>query len=288
MHILLILLLPILAFAVPFRAPPRGSIAPYLSGDTFRAYCDFAYDEITPYFPPTSVKRGSTIFVNGDYLQKFFQRIHPQIKVPYILISHNTDMPIPGNFRNYLDDDKIIAWFTQNQDETVHPKLHTLPIALENRQWKPTNVQTIQRVNGMHLSKTHLVYCNFSPTSYLPERPYVQALFKDAPFVYFAERKEFDPYIEDIASSKFVISPRGNGLDTHRLWETLYSGSFPVVKTSSLDTLYQDLPVVIVSEWTDVTEEFLHQKYEELTAKTYSYDKLYTNYWFRWIDSYKK
>ena len=93
--------------------------------------------------------------------------------------------------------------------------------------------------------------------------------------------------MEDLASSKFVISPRGNGLDTHRIWEALYVGSFPVVKTSSLDPLYADLPIVIVQDWTDVTEEFLNQKYLEFTSKTYLYDKLYTDFWFNWINTYK-
>ena len=28
----------------------------------------------------------------------------------------------------------------------------------------------------------------------------------------------------------FIISPPGNGIDTHRVWETIYAGSYPVVE----------------------------------------------------------
>ena len=85
--------------------------------------------------------------------------------------------------------------------------------------------------------------------------------------------------MEELSSCRFVAAPRGNGLDTHRLWEALYVGSYPIVKTSSLDSLYADLPVVIIRDWSEVTEEFLQKKYKELQQKSFSWDKLYLSYW---------
>jgi hypothetical protein len=82
-----------------------------------------------------------------------------------------------------------------------------------------------------------------------------------------------------------VISPRGNGLDTHRLWEALYLGSLPIVKTSSLDLLYQNLPVLIVQEWEQVTEELLRKKAKELTHS--NPEPLTIYYWLDQIDSYR-
>ncbi len=274
--------------AALFRYPPRRSIAPYVSGDTFRGYADFAYDELALPFSPASVKKGNTIFVGGDYVPNFFLKIHPWIREPYILITHNSDYSFPGEYSWALDDSKLIAWFTQNQDATVHPKLHPIPIGLENRQWKPTNVETLQKTNAMRLAKTYLAYFNLAVSSFSSERSIVYAFLGHAPFVYYSERKSYDPFIEDLASSKFVISPRGNGLDTHRIWESLYVGSFPIVKTSSLNALYEGLPIVIVDNWDEVTEEFLERKYSELKSQSLSYEKLYTEYWFRQIDAYKK
>ena len=28
---------------------------------------------------------------------------------------------------------------------------------------------------------------------------------------------------------KFVVAPLGNGPDSHRIWETLYAGSIPII-----------------------------------------------------------
>jgi hypothetical protein len=61
----------------------------------------------------------------------------------------------------------------------------------------------------------------------------------------------------------FVISPYGNGLDCHRTWEALLLGCFVIVKKGPLDPLYAGLPVVIVSNWSDVTHELLNSTYEE-------------------------
>ena len=51
----------------------------------------------------------------------------------------------------------------------------------------------------------------------------------------------------------FELSPQGNGLDCHRTWEALILNTIPIVRTSSLDPLYEGLPVVVVAEWADVT-----------------------------------
>ena len=45
------------------------------------------------------------------------------------------------------------------------------------------------------------------------------------------------------------MSPQGNGLDCHRTWEALILKTIPIVRTSSLDPLYEGLPVVVVHEW---------------------------------------
>ena len=55
----------------------------------------------------------------------------------------------------------------------------------------------------------------------------------------------------------FSISPHGNGLDCYRTWEDLILGCIVIIKTSSLDSLYEGLPVVIVKDWSEITEKTL-------------------------------
>ena len=39
-----------------------------------------------------------------------------------------------------------------------------------------------------------------------------------------------------------------------------------IVKTSPLDVLYQDLPVIIVQDWKNITEEWLHRAFKEYSG----------------------
>ncbi len=282
-----LLLFPLLLFAVPW-IPGREPIDPFISGDTFRAHADFVYDELDRSIEPETVPPKSTIFTNGDFLDEFFEQVHPRIGAEYILIVHNTDRPIPGHHRDRLDDPKILALFTQNLDTTAHPKAHPLPIGLENRHWNRLNRETLQEFKAKQLEKTHFLYCNFAKETYPAERELVMKLCGYKPYTYTCRRKPYRLFVEDVAKSKFVLAPRGNGLDTHRLWEALYAGSYPIVKSSPIDSLYEGLPVVVVKEWEEATQEFLRKKYEELSGRNdYKWEKLTIDYYLNQINEYK-
>jgi hypothetical protein len=49
--------------------------------------------------------------------------------------------------------------------------------------------------------------------------------------------------------SLFVVCPRGNGLDTHRVWEALYLGSIPIIKKSEYFAALKGWPVWTVDTW---------------------------------------
>uniref|UniRef100_A0A914Q3P7 Exostosin GT47 domain-containing protein n=1 Tax=Panagrolaimus davidi TaxID=227884 RepID=A0A914Q3P7_9BILA len=61
-------------------------------------------------------------------------------------------------------------------------------------------------------------------------------------------------------NSKFVLSPPGNGIDPHRTWESLAMGAVPIVlNQSEFQSLFDDMPVMVVNDWTEVTEESMSQ-----------------------------
>jgi hypothetical protein len=89
----------------------------------------------------------------------------------------------------------------------------------------------------------------------------------------------------------FVLSPFGIGMDCHRTWEALCLGCIPIVKTSSIDNLYNDLPVLIVKEWKVITIELLNDTISTFKAKIenneFNIEKLNLSYWLQLINSYK-
>jgi len=268
----------------------RPSSTPYISGDTFRNMANFFVDQMRLPINPDNIKNGDIIFVVPDLLNYFFTELHPKITSRYILISHNGDVPAPGNYAYMLDDPKLIGWFAQNADIKYHPKLVHIPIGIANRYWPHGNIDILKELLPQipSVKKTHLLYLNIALKNNPSVRNEVVQLFSTKSFCYSPAEKPWRSYLMDLAHSKFILSPRGNGLDCHRTWEALYMGSIPIVKTSTLDRLYEDLPVVIVNDWNEVNPEFLEKEYNEFKSKVFNAEKIYATYWINLIKSIQK
>jgi hypothetical protein len=275
----------ILVYGAPLSSGERGSSAPFISGDSFRSYADHIFDETGQKFHPKKVKPGDLVFVKTDYFETFFTLYHPKIRSPYILLTHNSDHSAPGLFRRYLNDPKLLAWFAQNVEGDPHPKLHPIPIGIANKCWDHGNPQIFadHLPRASNRDRPILCYLNFEPGTYPPERPYVRDLFAHQPWCFVSKSKPMPEYLNDLCHSKFVLSPRGNGIDCHRTWEALLMGAIPIVRTSSLDPLYEDLPVLIVKNWEIITEAYLNEQYEILKRRSYNHKKIFIEYWINCI-----
>lgn len=262
----------------------RESSVPFISGDSFRAIAQHIYDETKQKFDPQKVKYKDTVFVKTDYLETFFNNMYPSIVYPFILITHNSDYSAPGKFKKYLNETKILYWLGQNPDISFHPKFIPIPIGIANRCWGHGNVNNFKKYSeafAKNQEKKYLLGINFRTGTAPGARNQVYALFSSKLFCANIFNKDHAKYLELMAQTKFIISPPGNGLDCHRTWEALLVGTIPIVKSSTLDPLFADLPVVIITDWNQVTEEFLHRKYDEIQAclDTFDLEKIYFAYW---------
>lgn len=281
-----------LCFAMQILATDfiRLPFKPFITGDFFRSKANYLYDETNSNLDPKLVKENDIIFVRSDKLKDFFKKIHPHIVNKYILISHNSDEDISYNYFTDYNLETIKIWLAQNL-LYAHDKIIPIPIGLENRycgiKKYPIFYESYKKkCLGI---KKNLVYLNCNPGTCLKERSRVYSIFKDCSYCKTVITPiNYCYFLNDILSSHFVLCPRGNGLDTVRLWETLYLGSIPIVKSSGMDSLLCNLPVLIIDDWTDINEPFLIQKMDEIKSKKYNLDFLYTDYWEKLIDFYKK
>jgi hypothetical protein len=149
------------------------------------------------------------------------------------------------------------------------------------------NKKVVIEVMNEKISKTNLAYINFNISNYPIERQPVWDKFSTKDWVILGSientiegRKKF---LREIKSSKFVFCPRGNGIDTHRLWETLYMGSFPIVRYEDAHHLFTDLPILFINDWDEISEDYLNSKYDEFINKDWNFDKLKLNFWTNFI-----
>jgi hypothetical protein len=80
----------------------------------------------------------------------------------------------------------------------------------------------------------------------------------------------------------FVLSPHGIGLDCHRTWEALALGHIVLVCSSSLNDLYSGLPVIPITNWSDITPGMLQEWLDRYCCNSEAklqYPKLKSRYW---------
>lgn len=93
---------------------------------------------------------------------------------------------------------------------------------------------------------------------------------------------------KNITNYAFVLSPFGVGMDCHRTWEALCLGSVPIVCAPNFRKLFEDLPVLIVNNWSDINETLLNETIETYKTKTFNFDKLQLKYWRTLINNSTK
>lgn len=279
-----------------------ASSYPFISGHTFRAFCNHVLDQNSGTLSPDVIKNGDTIFLQTDppYIVKFFSEIFPFIKNSFIIVSHYGDWSIPGlqtylggkyqfDLKSYLDSPKIIAWFAQNAD-IKHPKLTPIPIGFASRCWLHGDIENFKKAAAITpplTEKKALVYLNWSLNTN-PVRKKLMAYFEHKHFCYRAESKAHLAYLEEMKQYRYVLCPPGNGQDCHRFWEALLVGSIPIVQHSFLDDLYSELPVIFVHDWNEVTPDFLETEYKKVKNKKFNMNKIYIQYWFDLINDCKQ
>lgn len=283
--------------ATQLLSTPTGpSSEPYLSGDTWRNHVDYVLSDHER-FQPEDVQQGDIIYVEQDSLSDFYHNFVPRIRYPYILVVANCDRggddPMPGAYSGILEDPHLHAWFTQNLDRSGHPKLHPIPIGLANRKYPHGRIERYNASipEARDRMRTKWVYVNFTiatnPQARRPVWNYFASHNLDG-MIHMIPPRDHLLYIQEVPDYRFVLSPRGNGLDTHRTWEALLLGSYPIVITSTLDPLYEDLPVLILKQWEDLTPELLMMKYEEFSKGQWNFEKLYFKYWFDQVKDMQK
>ena len=113
----------------------------------------------------------------------------------------------------------------------------------------------------------------------------------DKSFIINKEGLSIDEFYDDISKSKFMICPRGCGIDTYRLWDCITLGCIPIVEKYDSHEQWNDLPILFldtIDDFSLLTEDFLNNKYEEFLLRDFNYEKCTIDYWKNKIVSIEK
>jgi hypothetical protein len=88
-------------------------------------------------------------------------------------------------------------------------------------------------------------------------------------------RMTIDDYLHLLPRFQFVISPEGNGIDCHRHYEALMAGCIPIVERDDrLLEKYGNCPILFTDDYSEITSDYLSEKYLEMLHKTWDFSRL--------------
>ena len=268
--------------------PLRLSSFPFLSGDTFRAMAGSVWEggrvepqrgfsqrvlfaEAEPTFGVSQL--GELIEAHG----------HVNDRESLVVVIHNGDTPpttdtlveLTKRVRrvycvNVLDDIDGVTPIPIGLENAWHNKNGRLRYYLD-RPARPVSVDDYD----------HLVMSSFSVGTNPSRRQPVADLMATSRHSYQGMAWKSGEFRDVISRSLFVVSPPGNGADTHRTWEAIYLGAIPVVDKASLASSFTDhLPILAVEsyeEFVEMSDDQLFGTYLELRKRPT--DRAYAPYW---------
>jgi hypothetical protein len=139
-------------------------------------------------------------------------------------------------------------------------------------------------------SFTPSLYLNFTAGNNSGVRRSVLAIAKEIEHTYkvMVSLPDFSPsgriqYLRNLRTNGLVLCPEGNGVDTHRFWETLYMGGVPVVtKNPVMEYFYTNLPVIQLNDWSELkNRSLIEAQWLEITDKSFDFSIMSSAYWIK-------
>lgn len=232
----------------------RGNSKPYISGDLFSDEADISYQ--SPRFrrlKPSlkDIQQAKVVFCPSNLVEEFFIKFEGHAR-PKVLICGNSDRDfheVPPNLPS-----SIKHIFLQNSFIPNSPDVTAIPIGLENLRWGKNGSPKLMR-NGIPWEdrKPRTMVGPFGLTH--SDRYLVRDAVSEDSSNIDLFKSRLTPKLLSKTSQKyqFILAVRGNGVDTHRHWETAYRGSYALVLK---DKWFQNftslgLPFIGISSWTE-------------------------------------
>tara|TARA_B100001250_G_scaffold13960_1_gene12226 strand:+ start:43016 stop:44038 length:1023 start_codon:yes stop_codon:yes gene_type:complete len=228
------------------------------------------------------IKDGDVVFCKTDFIFELFtllNKIPKKIKI--ILITHQAAQPSIDKSMFLLKPKSVYKWFSINVDYN-HPELISIPLGLAN-DYSPKNVCISDLKGNSNLAKynkKYLGYSNFLINTNQEKRKKIFDDYMNESWVYKNSNITKELYMDDIIKSKFVFTPPGWGIDTHRFWEVLYLGAIPIVEYSVNSSMFNMYPIVYYDINQTISEVEFSNNYENKLSDL-DIEKLKISWWFK-------
>ena len=233
------------------------------------------------------LKSNDIIFCNTNLVSELFKDLRKIKNIKNLtLITNQTDDEIDKKL--FLKKPRsIFNWFSVNVTYE-HSNLIPIPLGLSNN-YSPKNLRASE-FNSITFSKefnkNKLMYLNFNVNTNTSSRAPLESIYKNEQWSYYEENiLTLEDYSKNLKEFKFVLCPQGNGIDTHRIWEALYSGAIPVVQKHISHKNLEGLPILFLDDLRNISPEKLTMYLEKINFEDLNFNKLTCSYWINIMKS---
>jgi hypothetical protein len=219
---------------------------PRLSGDAFALLADVhVRDSLTTmdHGALQSLRAAQVIFAQADHAEELLSE--SRRLAAKILILGNSDRDAHAEFA--VTPPHLRVLLMQNSYISDNRRIFTLPIGIENAALSMNGRSSLFRDSAVHSRRDAVLVGPFSPTH--PVRRHICVEFGGTPGPWVVHNARLSPkqLAEQMWRFTWVLAPRGNGTDTHRVWEGLYRGALPIVERSpwSQSLEYFNFPLLL-------------------------------------------
>lgn len=205
----------------------------------------------------TLVLHGSDQMVDDELLK----HVPKSVRVFAMNCGTSRAHPLPIGLRIDAHDSPLLADLRRAASEPKGDKLAYLCAT-----WNNANLPECARVERLNL------YNRFKGQEWATVRG--GQTMGDVPFADFCA---------DLRQHRYVLCPRGAGMDSHRIFEGLYLGCIPITRHGAvMDRLKHWYPMLQIHDWSQVTPKLLEANYERLRAEVDALP-LTADYWVKKI-----
>jgi hypothetical protein len=259
---------------------------------SWERWCDASYWNNESPFASMGFRAGDVVFCKIDEVARFFEKLR-LTRRRIVLVTGEGDLPCDG-FRQSFLPANVAHWFGPNVIHP-HPTLTALPLGLGTPSSSTTlKAEEITSARDESIERDKWLYVNFRPDTNPRERQepydYFEKISSGCDWITFdrpSDRGSNGRFLDSLVRHRFVLCPPGNGVDTHRMWETLLAGAIPVVKRSPAMDPFKELPILFVDDFREVTMDLLEKALEQINVPTRPHIMTTEPYWAERIRSKK-
>lgn len=198
------------------------------------------------------------------------EKLNKNIKI--VLYTHNSDHHFNNEYKKLVECNNIVHIYAQNIDyDEYNSKITLLPIGLANSMWPHGDMISLYTVikDTYKDKKCKDIYVNINPNTYM-YRGEILNKIKETKCYDLASGKPYIEYLRELSEHRFCLCIRGNGVDTHRFWESLYLGVIPVIINNGITKCDN-----FVKYLKDLDIPFIEIKNDNLDILELKYNKSY-------------